>query len=91
MKDIQKAINEYQKLDFNKKINIVHSIDIDSYKILCKKFFTEKYNRVNFLRFANENLLFDNESEKKFTRWLNVEWYDKKGRNIFCWFKPCCG
>ena len=90
MKDILNVIKEYQKLDFNNKYNYLHSIDIESYKTQCKNFFAKKSNRDYFLEIANENIFIDNESEKTFVEWLNVEWYDKKGRDLFCWFKPSC-
>lgn len=72
MKDTSSIQNEYLKQisNFNKKNNFSHSIDSESYKILCEDFFSSLTNCQNAIFLAEESNMLELESEKKFLNWL---------------------
>ena len=88
MKDKKNVASDFANLKLNKKFKICHSIDIDSYRILCKDFFDKNQNRRLEIDLANEDFEAVNESENLFVGWLKMEWYDKKRGSVFCGFKP---
>ena len=73
MKDVNRIVCEYNKIDFNKNVNLVHSIDIEDYISQCIKLFAKKSNTDYFLYSVNNNINIENESEIAFINWLKME------------------
>ena len=76
MKDLYAAAKSFKSIDVNRNSTFCHSMDKESYKIQCKNFFKDSKNKELFVKLAEESTVDCNNSEKLFTMWLNVEWYD---------------
>ena len=75
MKDTKNITDAYKKQNYmHKKLDICHSINVDSYKILCQKFFSASDIKQKYIDLAEDAVFADNEAEKEFILWLNREW-----------------
>ena len=74
MKDLKAIQNEYDlHFALHKKTLNCHSINVESYKILCKEFFSVSSNKKEFIKLAEEANISCNLAEKEFILWLNRE------------------
>lgn len=73
MKRINAIKCEFDKINFHKKLNFCHSIDKESYRILCEEFFLSQKNIDLETELAEKTNILCNESEKEFLCWLNLE------------------
>ncbi len=73
MKDFIKLAQSYSLIDMNRNHVFCHSIDKEKYKILCENFFHDENVKAKYIKIAEENNVFSNQSENIFLHWLNLE------------------